>query len=80
MTRTLNRFGDRLLAALLPATEAGACVPEHGDRCGCYKKTCACVGVDVRRCYWRYKTVDCYGTCQWTTTLCNTTYEVYYSC
>ncbi len=80
MTKTLNRFGDRLLAALLTTTEAGACVPEHGDWCGCYKYSCSCVDNNVQRCYYRYKLVNCYGSCAWSSTNCDTRYFVNYNC
>lgn len=43
MTKTLIRMGDRLLGRFVPATTAGACVPEHGQRCACdwrYKSGC----------------------------------------
>jgi hypothetical protein len=81
MTKTLNRLGDRLLGVFLPKADAGACVPDHGDRCGCYKYSCSCVGVDVQRCYWRYKLVSCTGPCStWSSFTCNTTYEVNYNC
>jgi len=37
MTRLFTALGDRLLAMFLGNVEAGACVPEHGDRC-CYRR------------------------------------------
>lgn len=37
--RLINAVADRLLSAIVPGAEAGACVPEHGDKfwvyCGC---------------------------------------------
>lgn len=78
MTKALNRLGDRLLGAFLPRADAGACIPP--DPCGCYKYSCSCVGTDVQRCYWRTKRYNCFGTCVWTTTTCNTTYHVNYNC
>ncbi|GLZ80964.1 hypothetical protein Afil01_57710 [Actinorhabdospora filicis] len=59
------RLADRLLAALIPAIGAGACVPNAGDyaypSCGCgqgrmeYQRTCrvSCTGplVSCTACY-----------------------------
>lgn len=58
MTRLINRLGDRMLEKLLPRTEAGACVPEAGQRCRRCKRRPACGG---RRGDFR---VDCYGHCK----------------
>jgi hypothetical protein len=33
MIRLFTALGDRLLGMFLGSVEAGACVPEHGDRC-----------------------------------------------
>lgn len=32
---SLGAFGDRVLAKALGAVDAGACVPSHGQVCGC---------------------------------------------
>jgi hypothetical protein len=31
--KILKAIGDRILGSLAPSAKAGACVPEHGDRC-----------------------------------------------
>lgn len=31
----LSRLGDAMLSRLLPEVQAGACVPEHGQKCKC---------------------------------------------
>ena len=53
--RMINSAADRLLSAILPKAEAGACVPEHGDgwltRCRCQNNR-----IFVKRC-----TVQCLG-------------------
>lgn len=62
--KKIYRAADRLLSALVPAGEAGACVPDAGDikyySCGCgqgrlvYRKTCrvTCTGqLDCGACY-----------------------------
>jgi hypothetical protein len=33
MFRSIRSFGDRLLGALMPKAEAGACVPVNGQAC-----------------------------------------------
>lgn len=48
----LNRLVDRLLGVV----DAGACVPEHGDQCRCYRNK-------------RYD-FDCYGNCVLVGTYC----------
>jgi hypothetical protein len=54
MTRLATRLGDRMLALLLPATDAGAaCVPTYGNVCGCTADSPP-----------RVKLVDCYGVCR----------------
>lgn len=54
MTQLLRTMGDRLLQVVLHQADAGACVPGHGDICGCAG------GV-----YYRY---DCLGNCNIKTT------------
>ncbi|WP_157640928.1 hypothetical protein [Longispora albida] len=58
MTRLMTRLGDRLLGRLLPSSTAGACVPSHGDYCGCY-----CYPIKVG--YWvcRKAYQNCGGYC-----------------
>ncbi len=36
MTQLLRTMGDRLLQVVLHQADAGACVPEHGQQCGCF--------------------------------------------
>ncbi|HEY1486765.1 MAG TPA: hypothetical protein VGF84_11730 [Micromonosporaceae bacterium] len=43
MTRMITAIGDRMLAAVLPRSTAGACVPEHGQSCS-YTKNGHCTG------------------------------------
>ena len=31
--KLLKSIADRVLGSLAPSAKAGACVPEHGDRC-----------------------------------------------
>ena len=47
--KVLGKITDKMLSAFVPRADAGACVPEHGDKvnvgCGCkddhyYRKTC----------------------------------------
>ena len=33
MSKMFNTLGDRLLRLFLPAVDAGACIPEHGQVC-----------------------------------------------
>ncbi len=64
MTKTLVRMGDRLLGRFVPATTAGACVPEHGQRCACvyiYKQGCCSSKQKYVVGYVRY--FACNGTC-----------------
>lgn len=35
MTKLLRSTSDKMLKVALPAEDAGACVPGHGDPCGC---------------------------------------------
>ncbi len=53
MKKRLVGMADSLLARVLPEEQAGACVPEHGQSCGC-----ALVGNILYHFY-----VNCYGTC-----------------
>jgi hypothetical protein len=39
MLNSLRNIGDKMLAALMPRIEAGACVPEHGQVC-CGRYAC----------------------------------------
>lgn len=50
MTRLVGTLGDRLLDIFTPTVEAGACVAEHGQCCGCYENH-----------QYHY---DCYGNCK----------------
>lgn len=59
--QSLNAFGavgDRVLAKALGAVDAGACVPEHGQNCGC-------VLIVGDSCYPKLeqKKISCFGTC-----------------
>lgn len=50
MTKTITRWGDRMLGALLPAADASACV---GDQAGyCVYRYHGCGG---SRCYYYYQ-------------------------
>jgi hypothetical protein len=47
MTRFFGTVSDRLLSAVLKEQSAGACVPEHGEKCYCkggYKYVYNCNG------------------------------------
>jgi hypothetical protein len=57
VVRRLDAVGDRLLGLLLPTYDAGACVPEHGQYCGCSK-------------HCRRKIISCTGSCVETTVSC----------
>lgn len=68
--KVLGKISDKMLSAFLPRSEAGACIPEHGDTvfkgCYCssdnhwYRRTCTvgCTG-----------TLTC-GTCYRTGNIC----------
>jgi hypothetical protein len=58
----IQEMSDRLLRAVLPEVEAGACVAEQGDCCSCYDG-------------YQYH-FDCYGTCRRTSLRC-TIYTTY---
>ena len=44
MTRLFNALGDRLLGMFLGSVDAGACVPNHGERCCKSYGTVSCTG------------------------------------
>jgi hypothetical protein len=56
MTKLLAKTGDRLLGAFLGRVDAGACIPENGQRCAC-------------RSGWLYR-YNCTGSCLKTTSHC----------
>lgn len=56
MARTIGLLGDKLLSVFVKETTAGACVPEHGQKCYCR-------GGYV----YRY---NCNGICKKSTTKC----------
>jgi hypothetical protein len=55
MRSRLTRLGDLMLSRVLPAAEAGACIPENGQKCKC----AAPCGVDYCTQYY----FNCTGTC-----------------
>jgi hypothetical protein len=64
MTRVITGLGDRMLGALLRTTEAGACIPEHGQSCGTVPCSGGYCGSDGRW-FQKYCTAkfNCYGNC-----------------
>ncbi|MFC7550089.1 hypothetical protein [Plantactinospora sp. GCM10030261] len=62
MTTLFRRLGDRALGLFLDDVEAGACVPEHGDYCGCKPSGGYCSGGIWYR-YYRRATFNCSGSC-----------------
>lgn len=66
----MTKLGNRLLSLLLKTEKAGACVPEQGNRC-CKYAYGRCESGRYYK-YYRYGTINCYGTCVInTTTTCN---------
>ena len=61
MAKRISRFGDRMLAALLPHGTAGACIPENGQTCT-YTKNGHCNGewYLITVCTGRF---NCTGSC-----------------
>jgi len=61
MTRMMASIGDRMLAAVLPRTTAGACTGDQGQPCS-YTKNGHCTGgwYILTLCQGRYA---CNGTC-----------------
>jgi hypothetical protein len=55
MRSRLARLGDAMLACVLPAEEAGACIPENGQKCYCGSPC----GTDYCTQYY----FNCTGTC-----------------
>ncbi|SBT43468.1 hypothetical protein [Micromonospora auratinigra] len=62
MTRILTRVGDTLLGAVLGREEAGACVPENGQKCSCVASNGYCSSGTYFR-YYRQGYYNCYGSC-----------------
>ncbi|NVB82709.1 MAG: hypothetical protein HOV81_30310 [Kofleriaceae bacterium] len=42
--KLLKSIADRVLGSLAPSAKAGACVPNHGDRCCLRYGTVSCTG------------------------------------
>ena len=65
MTRVINQIGDRMLAALLGKSAAGACVPDMGEYCGCLNHGLAyCLGKNGQMYQPRaHKYISCSGPC-----------------
>ncbi len=61
MVKALRTVGDSLLQRLVPAVDAGACVPENGQVC------CSCCYVGSTHYCFR---INCYGQCVSTGTTC----------
>lgn len=60
MRTVLREAGNRLLAKLLPAAEAGACVPEHGTCCAQRGYRYDCNGICQKlRCGCRWYPIGC---------------------
>lgn len=55
MRSTLARLGDAMLARVLPAADAGACIVGSGSKCKCGSPC----GVDYCTQYF----ISCYGQC-----------------
>ncbi|MEH1166571.1 hypothetical protein V6V47_14420 [Micromonospora sp. CPCC 205539] len=74
MTRVMNRLGDRMLGLLIQRSEAGACVPEQGQSCGCIGNEAKawCIGNQTLRVPQYIMKISCNGPCYWTTTRCGT--------
>lgn len=59
------RIADRALPKLVPKIDAGACVPDHGEICGTYRRYTVC---DSQGKWWAsywQKRVGCNGSCYW---------------
>lgn len=56
---TIARLGDRVLARFLRRADAGACVPNYLQHCGC-----------TGPCPSREKLINCNGVCSTTQLLC----------
>ncbi len=74
MTKVIGRFGDMMLGALLGRDEAGACVPENGQYCGCRPSNGYCGSDGHWYVYYRRAYYNCNGACVTTTSrpLCYT--------
>ncbi|GIF46280.1 hypothetical protein DFJ67_5062 [Asanoa ferruginea] len=72
MTRVMNRLGDRMLGLLIQRSDAGACVPEMGQSCGCFgdEARAYCIGNQTLRRPKYIQKISCTGGCYWTNTLC----------
>lgn len=68
-SRPLRRMVTDVISVVTPRTEAGACIPEHGEHCWCQEYF---IGCDPYYCYYSYYwfNLDCYGTCKRTSTRC----------
>jgi hypothetical protein len=64
---------DRASTRLLGEVKAGACVPEHGDYCGCNYDHSQCYKTNYRYDYRVRYVIDCYGRCVRTSTVCRKT-------
>lgn len=70
--KVLGKISDRMLSAFLPRTDAGACVPENGQK---FWTGSGCSCSSDRRYYHRQCTYKCDGTttctsCQRTQSIC----------
>ena len=61
MSARITRFADRVLGRLLTQVDAGACVPNYNQYCGCTGGSCSVS---------REKRINCFGVCTQTQNPC----------
>jgi len=62
LVKPFQRAITDVIALVAPQVDAGACIPEHGETCGCNTYF---IGCDPYYCYYsHYRVVfNCTGTC-----------------
>lgn len=58
--QSLNVLGDRALARMVGSVDAGACVIEHGQVCGCFPKLDTPCRAQLLNTVYEF---SCFGSC-----------------
>jgi hypothetical protein len=62
MKAVMDRISAATIGAVLPRAEAGACIPENGQECGCYWILVGCWGGSCYYVQIQFK-YNCWGDC-----------------